>query len=53
MIFFLVFFAVFCARNWSGIMITVSPSTALTMSTAFEEVQQTSVSALTAAEVFT
>ena len=53
MIFFFVFFAVLRARNWSGIMITVSPSTALTMSSALDEVQHTSLTAFTAAEVLT
>ena len=51
--FFCVFLAVLRARYWSGIMITVSPATPLTISAAFDEVQQTSVTAFTAAEVLT
>ncbi|MNU02324.1 hypothetical protein D3C72_2459910 [compost metagenome] len=53
MTFLPVFLAVLAARYWSGIMMTVSPSTRLTMSSALEEVQHTSVTAFTAAEVFT
>ena len=52
-IFFFVFFAVFLARYWSGIMMTVSPSTASTIWSALDEVQHTSVTALTAAEELT